>query len=185
MPSNPEDQTPAPSRAAPYFRVLSACPGAVAARIPEAVPGGSRLPTRKGTGWGPWQAGRVCGQPFCSTSGFAEAAVPLLLLPAAQTIPSPGVVGIPRKGYPSCPQRDAPQSLRKGARHVTPGIPRETLPPPHGRELLELPANRTQVAGQQVQILPRRRQPVMTITHRSLHPLPIPKAKPEPHRAGP
>jgi hypothetical protein len=54
-----------------------------------------------------------------------------------------------------------PQSLREGTRHVKPGILGVTLPSPHRRELLKLPANRTQVTDQQVQILPRGgRQPV-------------------------
>ena len=55
------------------------------------------------------------------------------------------------------PARRALQVLRESARHVKPGIPRLALPPPHGRELLKLPASRTQVAGQQAQILPRGR----------------------------
>jgi hypothetical protein len=52
-------------------------------------------------------------------------------------------------------------------RHIKPGIPGATLPSPHRRELLKLPANRTQVADQQVQILPRGRQLVAAITHLS------------------
>jgi hypothetical protein len=48
-------------------------------------------------------------------------------------------------------------------RHVRPGIPGLTLPPPHGREFLKLPASRAQVADQQVQILPRGRLPVIAI----------------------
>jgi hypothetical protein len=46
-------------------------------------------------------------------------------------------------------------------------MPGGTLPPPHRRELLKLPANRTQVADQQVQIVPRGRQPVVAIAHLS------------------
>lgn len=50
-------------------------------------------------------------------------------------------------------------------RHVKPGILGVTPPSPHRRELLKLPPNRTQVADQQVQILPRSRQPVAAIAH--------------------